>query len=158
MLTLWTLLNWMHEKRSSTKWKFLFATNVTFLQLCWRATLLVVETFFCQFTSPNVQFYLLHLQGDRGRNNDKLCFLGAVCMYRTGTEKLQEETSLLNAFLKVNSNSTLENFWGIALKDLHIVERLAKGKISVYNIEVSDIGTVGELAQRSLPKSNTTIN
>ena len=48
------------------------------------------------------------------RYNDIFSLLRAVCMHSTGTEKLKEETSnLLNAFLNVNSNLTIENLRGL---------------------------------------------
>ena len=78
-------------------------------------------------------------------------------MHKTGTERLEEETSkLLNALLDINSNLSVENFRGVALEDIHVVEDLAKVNILVYDIEVSENGIVGELAQRSLQRFNST--
>ena len=71
-------------------------------------------------------------------------------MHRTGKKKLQEKTSnLLNAFVTVNSNLTGDSFREVAPEDLRIVDHVENGNILVYDVEVSDNGIVGELAQRS---------
>ena len=44
------------------------------------------------------------------------------------------------------------------VKDLHIVERLAEVNILVYDIEVSDGRIIGELAERSLRRFNSTVH
>ena len=78
-------------------------------------------------------------------------------MHKTGTKRSEEETSkLLNALLDINSNLIVEIFRGVALEDIHVVEDLAKVNILVYDFEVSENGIVGELAQRSLQRFNST--
>ena len=80
-------------------------------------------------------------------------------MHKTGTERLEEETSkLLNENLDINPNATAENFRGVALEDLHSVERLPEINILVYDIEVLDNGTIGEFTERSLLRFCFTAN
>ena len=77
-------------------------------------------------------------------------------MHKTGTEKLEEETSnFLNAILYVNSILTAENLRGFGLEDFHIVEHQEKVSILVYHLEVTDNGIVGDPAQRSLRRYNS---
>ena len=78
-------------------------------------------------------------------------------MHKTGNERVEEETKkLLNAYLTANPHLSVQNFRGVGLEDLHIVERLAEVNILVYDIEVSDGGFIGELAERSLRRFNST--
>ena len=99
----------------------------------------------------------LTYKANKERYNDNSCLLTAVCKHKTDTEKLDEETStLLSAILYVNSISTAENLRGFVLEDLHIVEHQAKVSILVYHLEVTDNGIVGDPAQRSLRRFNST--
>ena len=78
-------------------------------------------------------------------------------MHKTGNERVEEETKkLLNAYLTANPHLSVQNFRGVGLEDLHIVERLAEVNILVYDIEVPDGGIIGELAERSLRRFNST--
>ena len=52
---------------------------------------------------------------------------------------MEEETKkLLNAYLTAKPHLSVQNFRGVGLEDLHIVERLSEVNILVYDIEVSD--------------------
>ena len=143
------------RERSSTNWKFLFATNVTIF-----ATLLKSSPVVCKdvLLPPHlVKRADVTYKANKERYNDNLCSFRAVCMHKTGTERLEDETSkLVSALLDINSNLSVENFRGVALKDIHVVEDLAKVNILVYEIEVSENGIVGELAERSLQRFNST--
>ena len=67
----------------------------------------------------------------------------AVYINWTGTEKYDGETSnLSNAFIHVISKPTVENFRGVTLADLYIVEHLRKVNIIVFNSEVSQNGII----------------
>ena len=98
----------------------------------------------------------LFYKSNKERYNDNLCLLGAVCMHKTGNERAQEETKkLFNAYLTANPHLSVQDFRGVGL-DLHIVERLAEVNILVYDIEVSDGGSIGELAERFWRRFNST--
>ena len=68
----------------------------------------------------------------------------------------RRDKKLFNAYLTANPQFSVENFRGVGLEDLHIVERLAEVNILVYDNEVSDGGIIGELAERSLRRFNST--
>ena len=84
------------RERSSAIWKFLIATNVTVF-----ATLLKSVLVGCKnvlLTPRNVKrtdVTCLSYKANKERYNDNLCLLRPVCMHKTGTEKLEEETSKL---------------------------------------------------------------
>ena len=145
------------RERSSTKWKLLLTTNVTFF-----AALLKSVPVGCKDSSlpptlvkrsdVNCRSYT----SNKERYNDNLCLLRAVCMHKTGKDRVEEETKkLFNASLTANSHLSVENFRGVGLEDLHLVGRLAEVNILVYDIEVSDGGNFGELAERSLQQFNS---
>ena len=78
-------------------------------------------------------------------------------MHKTGSQKLEEERKkLINAYLTVNLYVSVQNYQRVGLEDLHIVERLAEVNILVYDIEVSDGRIIGELAERSLRRFDST--
>ena len=145
------------RERSSTKWKLLFLTKVTIF-----AALLKFVPVGCKDTLLPLNIVkrsgvnCLTYKYNKESYNDKLCLLGAVCMHKTGNERVEEETKkLLNAYLTANPHLSVQNFRGVGLEDLHIVERLAEVNILVYDLEVSNGGNIGELAERSLRRFNS---
>ena len=146
------------RERSSAKWKLLFTTNVAF-----SAALLKSVPVGCKniLLPPNLvkrsHVNCLFYKSNRERYNDNLCLLRAVCMLKTGSERLEEETKkLFNAYLTANPHLSVQNFRGFGLEDLHIVGRLAELNILVYDNEVSDGGIVRELADRFLRRFKST--
>ena len=146
------------RERSSTKWKLLFTTNVT----SFAALLKSVPVGFKDILLPpnlvkRSDVNCLTYNSNKERYNDNFCLLRAVCMHKTGNERVEEETKkLLNDYLTANTHLPLQNFRGVGLEDLHIVERLAEVNFLVYGTEVSDGGIIGELAERSLRRFNST--
>ena len=69
---------------------------------------------------------------------------------------VEKTKKLLNAYLTANLPLSVQIFRGVGLEDLHLVERLAEVKILVFDTEVSDSGNIGELAERSLRRFNST--
>ena len=55
---------------------------------------------------------------------------------------VEEKFVLLNTFLNVTLNSTVQIFRGVAPEYLHIIENLVKVNILVRNIKLLDNGTV----------------
>ena len=121
------------KKRSSTKRKLLFTTNVTIF-----AALLKSVPVGCKDTlvPPNLVNWsdvnCLTYKSNKERYNDNLCLLSAVCMHKTEQKRVEEETKkLFNAYLTANTPLSVQNFRGVALEDLQIVERLAEVNILV---------------------------
>ena len=99
----------------------------------------------------------LTYKSNKERYNDNLCWLRAACMHKTGNERVEEETKkLFNAYLTANLHLSVQIFRGVRLEGLHIVERPAEVNILVYDTEVLDGGIIGELAERSLRRFNST--
>ena len=144
-----TIVQLSPRDRSSTKWKFLFAINVTVLQQCLKSFFfgcrdVLLNPRPCKRFDVNCVTY----KANEERFNDNLCLLRALCMHKTGTQMLEEETSKLF----INLNVTAENIQGVALEDLHIVERLVDVNNLVYDKKALDKRINGKLAESSLQK------
>ena len=146
------------RERSSTKWKWLFTTNVAIL-----AALLKSVPVGCKdiLLPPNLvkrsDVNCLTYNSNKERYNDNLCLLRAVCMHKTGNERVEEETKKpFNAYLTANLYLSVQKFRGFDLEDPHFVERVAEVNILVYDIEVSDGGIIGKLAEHSLRRFDST--
>ena len=75
------------------------------------------------------------------------CLLRAVCTHKTRNERVEEGSkNLFNAHLTANPHLLVQNFRGVGIEDIHIVEGLAEVSILVYDIEVAGVGVIGELA------------
>ena len=106
-------------------------------------------------TDVNCLTYIAH----KGKYIENLCILGAICMHKSGTKRLKEEISrLLNQYLDIKPNATADNFRGVALEVLHIVERLAEVNVLVNDIHVTEDGLIGEHAEQPLRTFSSTAN
>ena len=92
------------RERSSTKWKLFFFTNSTIF-----AALLKSFPVGCIdiLLPPNLvklrDVNCLTYKSNKERYNDNFCFLWAVCMHKTGNERVEEETKkLFDAFFTAN--------------------------------------------------------
>ena len=146
------------RERSSTKWKLLYTTNVTIF-----AALLKSVPVGCKdvLLPPNLvkgsDVNCFTYNSNKERYNYNLCLLWAVCMHKTGNERVEEEKKkLLKAYLTAKPHLSVQNFRGVGLEDIHFVERLAEVNVLVYDIEVSDGGNIRELAERSLQRFDST--
>ena len=146
------------KKRSSTKRKLLFTTSVTVFAALLKSVPVGCEDF---LLPPNLvkrsDINCLSHKSNKESYNDNLCLLRAVCMHNTGNERVEEETKkIFNACLTANPHLSVQSFRAAGLKDLHLVERLAEVNILVYDIEISGGEYIGELAERSLRRFNST--
>ena len=67
------------------------------------------------------------------RYNKNPCLLRAICLHKTETERLDEEACKnLSQYLDINPSLKTEDFGGVDLEDVHMVERLAEGNMLVY--------------------------
>ena len=146
------------KEKSSTKLKLHFTTKVTIFAALLKSVPVGFKNF---LLPPNLvkrsDVNCLTYKSNKERYNDNLCSLRAMCMHKTGNERAEEETKkLFNAYLTAKPCLSVQNFRGVGLEDLHIVERMAEVNILVYDIEASDGGIIGELAERSLRRFNST--
>ena len=148
------------QERCSTKWKHLFATNVTvFAALLKSVPVECKDVLLPARLVKRNDVNCLSYKANKERSNNNLCLLRAICTHKTGTKRLEEELSkFLNQYLDISSNKRAEIFRNVAPEDLHMVEQLGEVYISVYDIEVSYKGIIGELAGTFLRSFSSTAN
>ena len=90
--------------------------------------------------------------------NDNLCLFGALALHLHGTQRLEEETSkLFNLFTNKIDGLSADQFQGVHMNDIPIVEDLLTLNILLYDIDIVDGNIVGELARRSVQKYENTV-
>ena len=143
------------RERMNTKWRFYKLTNLTvFAALlkdvpvgCKNAVLL--EPLLKNHTINCLTFE----ESTRQPYNDNLCIFHALPVHLHGTQRLEEETSILfNLFINKMYGFSADQFQGVHMKDIPIVEDLLTLNILLYDIDIVDGNIVGELARRSVQK------
>ena len=90
--------------------------------------------------------------------NDNLCLFRALALYMHGNQRLEEETSkLFNLFINKMDGLTPNQFQGVHMNDIHIVEDMLTLNILLYDIDIVDGSIIGELARRGMQKYNNTV-
>ena len=147
-------------EKPSTKWQFLFTTNVTVSAALLKSVSVVYKDVLLPPRPVRpTDFNCLIYKANKERYNDNLCLLRASSMHKSGTERFEEETSkLLDQNLDIVPNVTADISRGVALEVLHIVERWAEVFLLVYDIEVLDTRIIGEFVDRSSRRLSSTAN
>ena len=143
------------RKRMNTKWRFYKLTNLTVFGAllkdvpvgCKNAVLpeplLRNGTINC----------LKYEENTRQPYNDNLCLFRALALHMHGNQQLEEETSkLFNLFINKMDGLSADQFQGVHMNDIPIVEDLLTLNILLYDIDIVDGSIVGELARRSVQK------
>ena len=90
--------------------------------------------------------------------NDNLCLFRALALHLHGTQRLREETSkLFNLFINKMDVLSADQFQGVHMNDIPIVEDQLTLNILLYDIDIVDGNIVGELARRSVQKYKNTV-
>ena len=148
------------RERMNTKWRFYKLTNLTvFAALlkdvrmgCKNAVipelLLKIHTINC----------LTFEEYTRQPYNDNLCIFRALALHFHGTQRLEEETSkIFNSFINKMDGLSPNQFKGVHMNDIPIVEDLLTLNILLYDIDIVDGNNIGELARRSVQKYDNTV-
>ena len=89
--------------------------------------------------------------------NDNLCLFRALALHLHSIQRLEEKTSkLLNLIINKMDGLSPNQFQGVHLNDIPIVENLLTLNILLYYINIVDGKIVGELARRSVQKYENT--
>ena len=79
--------------------------------------------------------------------NDNLCLFHALALHLHGTQRLEEETSkLFNLFINKMDGLSADQFQGVHMNAIPIVEGLLTLNNLLYDIDFVDGNIVGELA------------
>ena len=91
-------------------------------------------------------------------NITNLCLFRALVLHLHGTQRLEEQTSkLFNLFINKMDGLSPNQFQGVHMNDIPIVEDLLTLNILLYDIDIVDGNIIGELARRSLKKYENTV-
>ena len=87
-----------------------------------------------------------------------MCLFRALAPHLHGTQRLEEETSeLINLFINKMDGLSADQFEGVHMNDIPIVEDLLTFNILLYDIGIVDGNIVGELVRRSVQKYENTV-
>ena len=90
--------------------------------------------------------------------NDNLCLFRALALHLHGTQRLEKETSkLFNLFINEMDGLSTDQFQGVHMNDIPIVEDLLTLNIFPYDIDFVDANIIEELARRSVHKYENTV-
>ena len=100
---------------------------------------------------------LTYEEKSRQPYNDNWCLFRTLALHLHGTQRLQEETSkLFNLFIIKMNGLTADQFQGVQMNDIPIVEDLLYLNILLYDIDIVDGNIIGEHARRKEQKYKNT--
>ena len=148
------------RERLSRKWSFYKSTNLTAF-----ASLLKNVPMGCKDAVWPERFFkkctincLTYEENTRQPYNDNLCLFRALALHLHGTQRLEEETSkIFNLFINNKDGLSTDQFQGVHMNDIPIVEDLLTLNILLYDIAIVDGNNIGELARRSVQKYEKTV-
>ena len=144
----------------NTKWRFYKLTNLTVF-----AALLKDVPMGCKnavLPEPLLRTgtinCLRYEENTRQPYNDNLCLFRALALHIHGNQRLEEETSqIFNSFINKMDGLSPNQFKGVHINDIPIVEDLLTRNILLYDKDIVDGNIIGELARRSVQKYDNTV-
>ena len=148
------------RERMNTKWRFYKLTNLTVF-----AALLKDVPMGCKnavLPEPLLRNgtinCLTYEEKTRQPYNDNLCLFRALALHMHGNQRLEEETSQnFNSFIIEMDGLSPNQFKGVHMNDIPIVEDLLALNILLYDVDIVDGNIIGELARRSVQKCDNTV-
>ena len=144
----------------NTKWRFYKLTNLTvFAALLKDVPMGCKSALLPELLLRNDTINCLtYEENTRQPHNDNLCLFRALALNLHGTQRLEEEPSkLFKFFINKTDGLSPNQFQGVPMNDIPIVEDLLTLNIVLYDIDIVDSNLIGELARRSLQKYNNTV-
>ena len=148
------------RERTNTKWRFYKLTNLTVFAALLKdvpmgcKTAVLPESLLKNHTINCLTFE----ESTRKPYNDNLCLFRALALHLHGTQRLEEKTSkLFNLFINKVDGLTADQFQGVHMNDIPIVEDLLTLNILLYDVDIVDGNIVGELGRRSVHKYENTV-
>ena len=90
--------------------------------------------------------------------SDNFCLFRALVVQLQGNQRLEEETSnLFKLFINKMDGLSTDQFQGVHMNDIPIVEDLLTLDILLYDFDFVDGNIIGELASRSVQKYQNTV-
>ena len=144
----------------NTKWRFYKLTNLTVF-----AALLKDVPMGCKnavLPEPLLENRtincLTYEENTRQPYNNNLGLCSALALHMHGNQQLEEETSkLFTLFIKKMDGLSADQFQGVHMNDIPIVEDMLTLNVLLYDIDIVDGNIVGEFARRSVQKYENTV-
>ena len=154
------VIDTFRRERRNTKWRFYKLTNLIEIAVLLKD----VPMGFKEAVLPEHRLKnhtincLTFEESTRQPYNDNLCLFRALALHLHCTQRLEEKTSsLFNSFINKMDGLSADQFRGVHMNDIPIVEDLLTLNIVLYDIDNVDGNIIGELAGRSLQKCNNTV-
>ena len=154
------VIEFCSRERMNTKWRFYKLTNLTvFAALHKDVPMGFKNAVLHEPLLKNCTINCLTFEeSTRQPYNDNLCLFRALALHLHSTQRLEEETSkLFNLFINKMGGMSADQFQGVHMNDIPIVEDLLTVNILLYDIDIVDGNIVGELARRSVQKYEKTV-
>ena len=143
------------RERINTKWRFYKLTNLTVF-----AALLKDVPMGCKdavLHEPLPKNHTINRltfeENTRKPFNNNLCLFRALALHIHRNQRLAEENSILfNLFINKMDGLGADQFEGVHMNDIPIVEDLLTLNIVLYDIDIVDGNIKGELARRRVQK------
>ena len=146
------------QERQNSKWRFTVITNVTVF-----ATLLPNIPMGCTdlpLPEPllrNPEINCLLSNGHDEPYNDNLCLFRANAIHLFGSVDVElYATEVFHNFLTA-SGCDPENFTGVSIDQIPIIEELIKQNIFIYDFDIEDDEIIGELVRRRVERYDENI-
>ena len=148
------------RQRMNTKWRFYKLTNLTVFAALLKAVPMVCkDAVLSEPLLKNCTFNCLRFEENtRQRYNDNLCLFRALALHLHGNRRLEEETSkIFNSIINKMDGLSPNQFTGIHMENIAIVEDLLTINILLYYIDIVDGNIIAELTRRSVQKYDNTV-
>ena len=148
------------RKRMNTKWRFYKLTNLTiFATLLKDVPIRCKNAILSELLLKNGTFNCLtYEENTRQPYNDNFCHFRALALHLYGTQRLEEKISkLFNVFINKMDGLSPNQFEGVHMNNIPMVEDLLTLNILLYDIDIVDRNIIGELARRSVQKYENTV-
>ena len=144
----------------NTKWRFYKLTNLTVI-----AALLKDVPLGCKdavLPEPILKNCTINClpfeENTRQPYSDNLCLFRALALHLHGNHWLEEETSkIINLFINRMDGLSADQFQGVHMNDIPIVQDLLILNILLYDIDIVDGNIIGEPGRRSVQKHEKTV-
>ena len=101
---------------------------------------------------------LLFDENTRQPYKDNLCLFRALALHLYENQRLEEETSkIIISFINKMDGLSPNQFKGVHMNDIPIVENLQTHKILLYDTNIVDRNIIEELARQSVQKYDNTV-
>ena len=145
------------QEREITKWRFKLITNVTIFAVLLKNNPMGTNSVLPDPLLKNHSVNLLFSNKEKYPYKDNLCLFHAMARYMNGHNDLDSHTSRYFTEFISNSGKDPENFRGVSVEDLPVVEEIVQMNISIYDFDIQEGEYVGELTRRSIGRFNKTV-